>query len=197
VSHAVRGAEGVWLLDPLDAPGIDEVIGEYGPVVGVVVCSDYHARDAGTFARRHGVPVTVPAWVERVPARVDAPIERVEDEVAGFRLRRLSPMGLWREAVAFRPTDGTLYVPDFLSSHETFTIGRERLGLPTFSRIHPPRDALGDLSPERVLLGHGEGVFEDAASALAGTLDGARRRFPRAVVSNLPGEVRAMLDALR
>lgn len=195
-SHAVETGEGVWLLDPLDAPGIEERIRELGEVVGVAVCSDYHARDADRFADRYDVPVAAPAWLSRVEARIEAPLQRVEGELAGFELRRLRPLRAWRETVLYRERDGTLYVPDFLSTHGKFTVGEERLGMPTFSRLSPPRETL-DCAPERILCGHGEGVFGDATDALAGTLSGARRRFPRALVSNLPGELRAMSGALR
>jgi len=196
-SHAIRTAEGVWLFDPLDAPGVDDLLETDGEVAGVLVCSDYHARDAAVFARRHGVPVTVPSWLTHVEGRIDAPIQRVRGEVAGFELRAVRPLRLWREVLVYRPTDGTLYVPDYLSSHDAFTVGDERIGLPTLSRLRPAKAPFGDVRPERILLGHGEGVFEDAPDALEAALDRGRQRFPRALVSNVPGELRAMLGALR
>lgn len=196
-SHAVRTEGGVWVIDPLDAPGVESLITEYGQVTGVLVCADYHARDGALFAERFDVPVTVPASLRRVPARVDAPIERVHGAVAGFELRPVRPLGLWREVIAYRPTDGTLYVPDYLSSHDAFTVGPERIGLPTLSRLRPPRTTFGDLAPERILLGHGEGVFEGAEATLTTAIEGARARFPRALLATLPAELRSMLAALR
>lgn len=83
-----------------------------------------------------------------------------------------------------------------MSSHEKFTVAGERLGMPTFSRLRPPREQF-DCEPERILFGHGEGVHEAATDVLAASFDGARRRFLRALVANLPGELRAMLGALR
>jgi hypothetical protein len=195
-SHAVAADEGVWLFDPLDAPGIDERIATLGDIAGVAVLADYHTRDAAALARRHDVPVTVPTWLSRVADRVDAPVDRVSGSVAGFELRRLRPLWAWRETVAYRERDGTLYVPDFLSTHAKFTAGDERLGLPTFSRLAPPRERL-DCEPDRILLGHGTGIFTDATGTLRKTLRGARRRFPRALVWNLPGELRAMAGALQ
>jgi hypothetical protein len=196
-SHAVACEDGVWLVDPLDAPGVDDLVTSLGEVAGVVVLSDYHARDAGAFADRYGLPVTVPAWLSRVPDRVDAPVEYVEGGFAGFDLYRVRPLYAWRECLAYRPADGTLYVPDYLSPLPAFTVGDERLGLSAFSRLSPPRGTVADLEPERIVFGHGAGVFRDATGALTDALDGARRRFPRALVSNLPRELRAMLGALR
>lgn len=199
-SHAVRDADGdVWLLDPLDVPGIDDVIadlaGPDGSVEGVVVCSDYHARDADVFADRYGVAVSIPMFVDRSAARIDAPVERFADAIAGFTVRRVRPMHAWNEAIAYRERDGTLYVPDFLSPVAKFTVGDERIGLPTASRLFPPSEHFEDVEPERIVFGHGTGIFEDANAALSDCLEGARSRFPRALVSNLPGELRAGLGA--
>lgn len=197
VSHALQTADGVWLVDPLDAPAIDDRIADLGEVAGVVVLSDYHSRDAGAFARRHDVPVTVPDWLTRVTERVDAPTERVVGGFADFSLRQLRPMGAWHECCAYRERDGTLYVADGLSTHDKFRVGDERLAMPTVWRLFPPRETFGDIEPERILCGHGDVVTEDAATALTEALDGARARFPRALLFNLPGELTAMAGAFR
>lgn len=195
VSHAIRGPDGIWLFDPLDAPGLDDRLATLGEVTGVAVLSDYHARDAGTLASRHDVPVTVPTWLSRVSDRVDAPVERTTGPVAGFSLRRLRPLLAWNEALAYRPGDRTLYAPDYLSSHPKFCVGAERVGLPTPARLSPP--TFTDYEPERILFGHGSGIHAEATTALRALSAGARRRLPRALVGNLPGEIRAMFDAVR
>jgi len=74
--------------------------------------------------------------------------------------------------------------------------GRERLALPVLLRLAPPRERFADIVPERVLLGHGAGVFADAAAALDDAVENARRRFPRALVTSGPQELKALLDAL-
>lgn len=196
-SHAVRADDGgVWLLDPLSAPGVTDCYDHLGEVAGVAVLSDYHARDAAEFARRHDVPVTVPTGLDRVADEVDAPTRRVVDSLAGFELRRLNPLRAWRETVAYREVDGTLYVPDVLNSGSAFTVGEERLALPALLRLAPPRERFADIVPERVLLGHGAGVFADAAAALDDAVENARRRFPRALVTSGPRELKALLDAV-
>lgn len=92
-SHAISGDDGVWLFDPLDAPGVDDLVADLGDVAGVAVFSNYHARDAGTFAERHDVPVSVPSWVDRVDERVTGPVERFDGELgaSGFRVRASNP----------------------------------------------------------------------------------------------------------
>lgn len=198
--HAVvdPSTEDVWLLDPLRAPGVDDLIGEQsvGRVAGVLVCSDYHVRDAEHFAEQYDVPVTVPASLDRAAGRIDRAVERTEGPVAGFEFRTLRPLYAWREVVAHRPADGTLYVPDFLTSCEPFLVGGERLAMPTLSRLRPPADRFADLNLDRIVLGHGEGIFEDPEGALEEALTNARRRFPRALRTQFPRELRAFYGAL-
>jgi hypothetical protein len=73
-SHAVRGPDGgVWLFDPLDAPGVDDLISDLGEMVGVAAFSNWHARDAGAFAlrrdrgERHGRPLLTPNCLSNQP----------------------------------------------------------------------------------------------------------------------------------
>jgi hypothetical protein len=215
-SHAVRCGDGVWLVDPLDAPGIDERIARLGGVAGVAVLSNWHSRDAGAFARRHDVPVSVPAWMTRVPDLVDAPVERFEGSFGGaegrrsgatdggdldggndargaFHVDRVDPLPGWREGVAYREADGTLYTADLLTTIRL--VGDERVGLTLPARVSPPR-FLADRAVERILVGHGHGVFADAEAALADTLAGARRRLPRALVEHGPDLARGAAAAV-
>ena len=197
-SHAIVGEGGVWLLDPIDAPGVDDLVADLGTVVGVAVLSNYHARDAGAFAERHDVSVSVPSWTSRVTERVDTPVARCDGELgdSGFSVRRASPIPGWQEGVAYRERDGTLYVPDLLGSAPVFTVGDERAGVYLLARPFPPRDVFGGVRPERLLFGHGRPIEDGAATALSNALTGARRRFPRALVTNGATQLRALAAAL-
>lgn len=197
-SHAVVGADGdVWVIDPIDAPGIDEELSTLGQVAGVIVCSNYHVRDADRVAARHDVPVYCPSWLSRATARLDAPTDPGTGTVgtSGFELRRCRPLPGWSEAVAYRRSDGTLYAPDVLGTAPLFTVGEERLGVYLLCRFNPPRAVFEDVSPTRVLVGHGAGIFEDATAALSTALDGARRRLPAAIRSNGWEQVQALTAA--
>lgn len=197
-SHAIRADDGVWVIDPVDAPGVDELLDDLGDVAGVAVLCSHHARDAGTVATRHDVAVHVPRWMDRVAERVDAPVERFDATFGDsrFEIRRFEPLSLWQEAVAYREDDGTLVVPDLLASGPGYTVGDERVGVVLSHRLFPPR-ALDELEPERILFGHGEGVFEDASQALDDALAGSRRRFPRALIGQLGTNVRLFVAAMR
>lgn len=209
-SHAVRADDGAWVIDPLDAPGVDDLLAELGTVAGVAVLGSHHARDAGPIADRHDVAVHVPTWMDRVAERVDAPVERYGTSFgeSGFEVQRVEPLGLWQEGVAYRESDGTLYVPDLLGAGPGYTVGDERVGVVLSNRLTPPRDVFEGLTPERILLGHGRGVLTggdrmdadgdrmDADEVLEDALSGARRRFPRAVVGELWTNVRLMAAAM-
>ncbi|WP_439027393.1 hypothetical protein [Haloarchaeobius sp. DT45] len=199
-SHAIRGEEGrVWLFDPIDAAEVEQLYADLGEVAGVAVCSSWHARDAGVFARRHDVSVFVPEWMDRVDDRVDAPVERYDGELgsSGFVVRRVDPLPGWQEAVCYRDADRTLYVPDVLSTAMKSCVGDERIGMFLFARFFPPREAFAGWRPERILVGHGTGVFDAADDALDDALEGARRRLPRGLFTRGPAQLRAMLGALR
>ncbi|MDX5989797.1 hypothetical protein SIM67_16305 [Haloferax mediterranei ATCC 33500] len=198
-SHAIKADDGVWIIDPVDGPGVDELLESLGAVAGVAVLCSYHARDAGTIADRHGVAVHVPQWMDRVDERVDAPIKRYEATFgeSGFRVHRVEPLSMWQEAIAYREADGTLIIPDLLGSGPGYTVGDERLGVVLSHRLFPPWDILGGLEPQRILLGHGEGVFEDASEALNDALTGARRRFPKALITQFSTNVRLLIGAMR
>ncbi|WP_277543616.1 hypothetical protein [Haloarcula laminariae] len=198
-SHAVVEEDGgVWLIDPIDAPRIDEELSTLGNVHGVIVCSNYHVRDADVFAARHDVPVYCPPWLSRATSQLDAPIEPETSTVgtSGFELRRCRPFPGWSEAIAYRGFDETLYVPDVLGTSSLFTVGEERLGMYLLCRFAPPRAVFEGLSPQRILVGHGQGIFESASAALRTALNGARRRLPAALRSNGWGQIRALTAAL-
>lgn len=198
-SHALLDDDRVWVIDPVDAAGLDDRLAALGEVAGVVVLFNWHARDAGAVAARHDVPVFVPEWVTGVARHLDGPVERFEDAVpdTAFRAVRITPHPLWREAALHREADGTLVVSDSVGTAAYFLAPGERLGVSPYQRPWPPRRALGGLAPGRVLVGHGEPVVEDAAAALQTALTGARRRAPAAVLGNAPRWLRTLAAAMR
>jgi len=196
-SHLIDGPAGPWLIDPLDIPALDERIDTFGELAGIAVLSNYHARDADTIAARHDVAVTVPPWVDRAADRLDAPLERATTlGKSGFELTRYNPVPGYDEAIAYREHDGALYVPDALGTAPFFTVGEERLACYGIIRLRPPRELFASFEPERILVGHGTGVFTDATAALQDALDGARRRLPTAIRRHGLTQVRGVLAAL-
>jgi hypothetical protein len=183
-SRTQSGDDEVWLVDPVDATDLDDLLAEYGEVAGVLLLLDRHKRDADAIARRHDVAVHRPQWMSTVDSSLDAPIRSTGDEVAGYEVHKRIDTPLWREVVLYDPDGGTLLVPESVGTVDFFRTGGERLGVHPAIRMFPPRDLL-QFDPERVLVGHGTGVHEDAASALRDAVDGSRRRAPSLYVETL------------
>jgi len=172
----------VWVVDPVDAPGVDDLLAELGTVAGVVVGLDRHVRDSDVLAARHDVPVYVPEWMTGVADDLDpdVEVERFGSRLAdtGFEAIRIrdSSVPPWQEVGLF---DGeTLIVPESLGTGSYFRGNRERLGVHPMLRLTPPTSALSGLNPERVLVGHGVGVHERAAVALEDALSDSRSKAP-------------------
>jgi hypothetical protein len=175
-SHGLRDGGDLWLVDPVDAAGLDDLLAERGSVAGIVVLLERHTRDAGALARRHDVAVHRPPWMRTVDDDVDAPT-RALGSVAGYDVHRRLDTPVWKEAALYHPDDRTLVVPESLGTAGFFLGGDERLGVHPMLRLFPPRDLL-EFAPERVLVGHGTPVAGRAASALREAVRGSRRRAP-------------------
>lgn len=190
-SHALATDEGVYVVDPVDADGLDEFLDDLGEVAGVVVLLDRHKRDCAALARRHDVPVHVPQFMGGVADELDAETTPFDDTLGGtdYELRAVVNNPLWQEAALHDAGSGTLVVPESLGTVDYMTGGEERLGVHPMRRLTPPR-SLRSLSPERVLVGHGEGIQEQASEALRDAIDGARRRAPSLYLSILQGALR-------
>ncbi|WP_435099233.1 hypothetical protein [Halorubrum sp. N11] len=186
-SHAVAvpneetETDDVWVFDPVDAPGLDDLLADLGAVAGVVIGLDRHKRDSAAIATRHDVPVYVADWMTGVADDLDAPVRRFGSRLAdsGFETFRIrdSSVPPWQEVGFF---DGeTLIVPESLGSASYFRGNRERIGVHPMLRLTPPTEALSGLNPERVRVGHGVGVEERAAIAVEDALSGSRSKAPR------------------
>jgi hypothetical protein len=163
-SHALAVGGRVWLVDPVDEPELEGRVRSLGEPAGVLQLLDRHDRGCAVWARRLGVE-HLRAW------RSDA----APFEVLPVRDRRW-----WREVALWEPVGRTLVCADALGTISFFRAPGERIGLHPLIRPFPPR-ALRGLEPQRILVGHGEAVTDNAAGALENTLANARRRLPAAM----------------
>jgi hypothetical protein len=153
----------VWLVDPLDwSEAIDRALG-LGEPSGVVQLLDRHHRDCAALATRLGVPhVVAPEAAPESP----------------FELLSLVRLRWWRESALWWPATRALVTADALSTNRFYTAGRGLLAVHPLLRLTPPRQ-LGRLDPERVLVGHGEGLIgAEASGALDEALRTSRRGLP-------------------
>jgi hypothetical protein len=173
-SHALAADGNVWLVDALDWPeAIERALG-FGKPAGVLQLLDRHDRDCAALADRLGVPHHV-----------------VPDAVPGspFELVPIVRWWKWRESALWWPQARTLAVADALGTNRFFTAGLSPLGVHVLLRLTPPR-RLGGYEPERVLVGHGEGLAGPAtADTLRRALARSRRELPGLLV-RLPFSVR-------
>ena len=185
-SHAFAVDGDVYVCDPVDVAGLDDLLAEFGDVAGVVILLDRHKRDSAAVANRHDVPVYVPEWMDGVVEDVDAPTERVHLELddTGVGVHKLVDNRFWQEAALYVEERDELIVPESVGTADYFRAGSERLGVHPMLRLKPPTE-LTRFSPEHVMVGHGAGIHEDASSALSDAVSGARMRTPGLYVKNL------------
>jgi hypothetical protein len=149
-----------------------------------VVLLDRHKRDSAAVADRHDVPVYVPEWMSGVESDIDAPVVRFEEGVGEFALDIVVDNPFWQEGALF---DGeTLVVPEALGTVSYFRAPGERLGVHPMLRAVPPRSLL-EYDADRLLVGHGEGVFEDVRGVIREAIDGSRRKMVPLYLDNLRG----------
>jgi hypothetical protein len=166
-SHALRVDGRVWLIDPVDAPELEDRIRTLGAPAGVLQLLDRHARDGAGWSVRLGVPLV-----------------RAFESVDGtpFQALPVQDNRFWREVALWEPESRTLVCADVLGTLEFFRAGDERIGMHPLLRVAPPRSLLS-VAPERVLVGHGGGLHQDAAVAVHDAVANARRRIPAALAS--------------
>lgn len=178
-SHALSAVGRLWLVDPLDCDGLDDLIAPLGDPAGVVLTIDRHARDAAAIAARLGVPVLA----DRALGGDGRATERFSDRLPGSPLRSIAIPGRglrrwWREAAIWWPEARVLVVGETLGSAPYFVLDDERLGLHPFRRSQPPMELLR-CAPETILVGHGDGIVVDAEAVLLDTVrHGPGRRRP-------------------
>lgn len=187
-SHALATDEGVLIVDPVDAVGVDDLIAEFGNPKGVVTLVNFHKRDANEVARRHGVPIYVPEPMEGIASEFDAPTEPVGlgDTLGGYELIEVyDGTILGEEVYEYALYNGTtLRIGCTIGGAPFQRVKNERLGMALIRRHDPNPEALEHVEPQRVLSGHGVGVHENASDALSQALENARQRYLRALLEN-------------
>ena len=175
-SHALVVDGRVWLIDPLEADGVEERVRASGEPAGVIQLLDRHNRDCAAFAERFGV------------THHSVPREPVAG--APFTFLPVRDGRTWKEVALWWPEERVLACGDAVGTVPELRVGGEPLALHPVLRLAPPR-SLGTVEPRHVLSGHGEGLHGDhAAAAVREALRTARRRLPRAWWQGLRATIR-------
>jgi hypothetical protein len=165
-SHALLADGRVWAVDPVAWPEAEERIRALGEPAGVLQLLDRHNRDCAAVAERLGVPHL-----------------RIPDSAAPFEVIRLVDVRIWHERALWWPKHRLLVVPEVIGTSSFYLSRDQPLAVHLLLRLTPPR-RLARFEPEHILVGHGEGVHEDATAALHEALRTSRRGLPRWAVSH-------------
>ena len=165
-SHALAVDGRVWLVDALEWPeAIDRAL-ELGEPAGVIQLLDRHNRDCSALAARFEVPHVVAPHA--LPGTQFTFIDVLQRKH-------------WRESALWWPETRTLVVAEALGTNRFYTGGTTPLGVHVVLRLTPP-NSVSAFEPERILVGHGEGVGRDAVFALHEALRSSRRGLPGLLV---------------
>jgi hypothetical protein len=201
VPVAGRGVDSaaVWVIEPLDFDRLDDELETFGPVAGVVVLAGLHRRDAAAIASRHGVEVHLSAPISGLAKRIEAPTTVFGDSLAGTGFRSIPLLyGIpWAESLLFDDRTGTLVVTEMLTGGDRGTGPGEQIAVAPYTRLIPPREQLAGLSVERVLLGHGPPVIDNAQDAVDYALTNSFRGLPTYLRHHLDYMLKAAYVALR
>jgi hypothetical protein len=160
-SHAVEAEGRVWLIDPVYDEDALERVRALGTPAGVVQLLDRHGRDCSRVADLLGVPHHVVPDV--------APSGAPFDVFPVLRRKR------WHEVALWFPEHRALVCADALGTAPYYRAPGERIAVSPLLRLKPPRVLL-QVEPEHILVGHGEGLHEDAAAAVRDAIERARSR---------------------
>jgi len=171
-SHALANEGCVWLVDPVRDETMLGRASALGRPAAVIQLLDRHNRDCAAIAAELDIPhLVVP---DAIP---DSPFEAI----------RLTRRRAWRETALWWPAARTLVVAEALGTNEFFAAGRETVGVHLLLRLTPPRDALREVDPDHLLVGHGSGLHGPAAAdELRHALEHSRAGLPR-LLSRVPG----------
>jgi len=168
-SHALVVDGRVWVIDPVDGDDVEERVEAAGTPAGVVQLLGRHNRACATLAARLGVRHHL------LP----------QGSLGSFACIAAKNTRSWKEIALWWPDRRVLVCADVLGTAPYFRAGNERLAVHPLLRLRSPGRQLGELHPDVVLCGHGEGVLEDADAALSEALSTSRRRIPGQAASAL------------
>ena len=163
-SHALAAGGAVWLVDPVDGDGLEEMIAPLGTVRGVVQLLDRHPRDCAALAERHRVPLL------RLPA------DGVPD--SPFTVIRVVRLPGWREVALWWPEHRALVVAEALGTAPYYLAPGSPVGVHPLLRMLPPK-VLDGRDPLHLLTGHGRPLSGDeVATSVHEALRRSRRDIP-------------------
>jgi len=170
-AHAVRGDEGIVLVDPL--PLAEEALSGLGDVSAVCLTTSSHQRSAWRLRRELGVGVWAPAASREVEEEPDERYSEGDALPAGLRPIFTPGAGTTQHSLLLDREGGVLFTPDLFVRPPG-----EPLALIPAEYAHDPEQArqtaerLLDLDFAVLCTGHGTPVTDDPKAAIRAALEG-------------------------
>jgi hypothetical protein len=168
-AHAVSGAEGTVLIDPL--PLVDDALAELGDVHAICLTAGTHQRSAWRYRRQFGVPVYAPAISKLVEEEPDERYEDGDELPGGLRAVFTPGAGTTQHTFLLDRNAGIAFVPDLfvnVAGHGLEVVGEEEMPDPEQARRSTRK--LLDLPFATLCLDHGAPVTEDPRAAIGALL---------------------------
>ncbi len=191
-AHALVTDDGdVWLVDPLDAPGLDELVEPLGPVRGVIVLLDRHLRQSVQVAQRHDARLVVPRGKWRPGHPMPEGAEQLAPGALDGTPFELQPLiergGQWLEWLLWWQARRVLVVAEVVGTAPHYEQLDDGAGLHPALHVMGAPDTIAPVElheriaadPFRLLLGHGELDRPAQVDEIDARLHGARRRLPK------------------
>jgi len=130
----------LWLVDPIDAAELDDRLGGFPQVAGVVVLSQYHRRHAAALARHFNVSVYLPEAIAGLRREIEAATEVIGHRLLHTELEVISVRSWlgWWEAALYDPISRTFVVAESIVAHAAGTGSGERVAVSRMSDFGRP-----------------------------------------------------------
>jgi glyoxylase-like metal-dependent hydrolase (beta-lactamase superfamily II) len=168
-AHAVSGAEGTVLIDPL--PLVDDALAELGDVHAICLTAGTHQRSAWRYRRQLGVPVYAPAISKLIEEEPDERYEDGDELPGGLRAVFTPGAGTTQHTFLLDRDAGIAFVPDLfvnVAGQGLEVVGEEEMPDPEQARRSTRK--LLDLPFATLCLDHGAPVTEDPKAAIGALL---------------------------
>ena len=168
-AHAVSGADGTVLIDPL--PLVDEALAELGDVRAICLTAGTHQRSAWRYRRELGVPVHAPALSKLIEEEPDERYGDRDELPGGLRAVFTPGAGTTQHTFLLDREGGIAFVPDLFANvpaEGLAIVGAEEMPDPDEARRSIEK--LLDLPFAVLCLDHGPPVTNDPHAAISALL---------------------------
>jgi glyoxylase-like metal-dependent hydrolase (beta-lactamase superfamily II) len=171
-AHAISGAEGTVLIDPL--PLHPAALRSLGDIAAICLTAGTHQRSAWRYRRELEVPVYAPALSKLINEEPDVRYSESDELPGGLQAVFTPGAGTTQHTFLVAREGGVAFVPDMFANvpgRGLAIVGEEEMPDPSEARRSIRK--LLDLSFGTLCLDHGAPVTDDPKAAIRALLDAA------------------------